>query len=171
MIYVHDNPQGLEFNSILYVFMRHWYCPELPEHSFTGDTWFKVPAIRKETRDNVSYTIINSKIEMSAMMMISDNGRLLKANRVNLDQKVAPHQLQEIEREAFDISMWEKANQQPFPYALMFNSADVNRRYREKNGLNTDVYFSPASSNALFTEIKKAVSPRPCNCGKAHYLG
>ncbi len=171
MIYVHDNPQNLEFNSILYVFMRNWYCPEIPDHPFNGDTWFKVPAIRKETRDSVSYTIINSKIEMSAMMMVSDNGRLLKANRAKVDQKVAPSQLSEIEREAFDIPMWEKANQRPWPYAAMFNSADVNRRYREKNGTNTDAYFSVSSTNKLFTEVKKAVSPKPCNCGKAHYLG
>ena len=170
MIYVHDNPQNLEYNALLYVFMRHWYCPELPDHVFHGDTWFKVPAIRVETKDRVSYTIINSKIEMSAMMMLSDNGRLMKANRVNLDQKVPDHQLKEVEREAFDISQWEKANQTSFPYGKMFDSALVNARYRTRNGANTEAYFSISSTNQLFSQIKKVVSPKPCNCGKGHYL-
>jgi len=171
MIYVHDNPQKLEYNALLYVFMRQWYTPELPNHTFKGDTWFKVPAIRTETMDKVSYTIINLKLEMSAMMIISDNGRLMKANRVNLDQKVAPHQIEQIHEEAFDIPAWEKANQQAFPYDLMFNSAEVNRRYRALNGTSTNAYFSIDSSNSLFKEIKKSVSPKPCNCGKAHYMG
>ena len=171
MIYVHDNPQGLEFNALVYVFQRSWYCPELDNHKFTGDTWFKVPAIRVETRDSVSYTPINSKMEMTAMMMVSDAGMLLRANRTRLQQKVAQHQLIQIEQQAFDIPAWEKINQRSFPYELAHNGKEVQARYRAVNGTSTEAYFSIASENLLFTEIKKVVSPKPCNCGKPQYVG
>lgn len=170
-MYVHDNPQGLDFNAFVYVFSRSWYCPELETHKFTGDTWFKVPAIKVETRDSVSYTPINSKMEMTAMMMVSDTGMLLRANRVRLQQKVPEHQLIQIAQQAFDISAWEKINQKSFPYDLAHDGKAVQARYRAVNGTNSEAYFSIASENQLFTEIKKVVSPKPCNCGKAQYIG
>lgn len=171
MIYVHDNPQGIEYNSVLYVFLRKWYLPELDNHEFKQDSWFAVPAVRKETRDAVSFTIINSRMEMASMMMVSENGMLLKANRSKLQQKVPSHQLQQIEQQAFNIPAWEKLNQKSFPYEDMFDGKKVQQRYSAVNGSNSDAYFSIASENQLFTEIKKVVSPKPCNCGKAHYIG
>ena len=173
MIYVDPshNSNGIEYNSLMYVFMRKWYLPELPNFEFKNDSWFAVPALRTETRESVSYTIINSRLEMAAMMIVSENGMLLKANRSKLHQKVPDHQLQQIEQQAFNISNWEKINQLPFPYDDMFDGKKVKERYHSANGTNTEAYFSIASENQLFTEIKKVVSPKPCNCGKAHYLG
>lgn len=171
MIYVHDNPQGLEFNSVMYCFMRSWNCPVIPGFDFKGDTWFAVPAIRRETQRDVTFTIINSNIEMTAMMIVADNGMLLKATRVNLQQKVGQHQIEQIVQQAFDISKWEKMHQQTFPYGNMFDGKEVKKRYAAKNGSNTEAYFSIASENSLFTEIKKKVSPKPCNCGKPQYVG
>lgn len=171
MIYVHDNPNNLEFNSVMYCFMRSWNCPDIEGFDFKGDTWFAVPAIRRETQRDVSFTIINSKIELTAMMIVADNGMLLKATRVNLQQKVAQHQIEQIVAQAFDISKWEKMHQKSFPYENMFDGKQVQQRYQAKNGTNSEAYFSIASENQLFTEIKKKVSPKPCNCGKPQYIG
>jgi hypothetical protein len=173
MIYVHpdNNPSGLEYNAILYCFMRSWNCPDVEGFDFKGDTWFAVPALRRETQRDVAFTIINSKIEMTAMMIVADNAMLLKATRVNLNQKVAQHQIEQITQQAFDIGKWEKMHSQPFPYENMFDGKLVQKRYQAKNGTNSEAYFSIASENSLFTEIKKKVSPKPCNCGKPQYVG
>ena len=87
------------------------------------------------------------------------------------EQKVAQHQLIQIEQQAFDIPAWEKINQRSFPYELAHNGKEVQARYRAVNGTSTEAYFSIASENLLFTEIKKVVSPKPCNCGKPQYVG
>lgn len=170
-VYVHDNPQNLPFNAVMYAFMRQWYCPELEDHVFTGDTWFKVPAIKAETATSVSFTIINNKIELSSMMLISENSRLLRATRTRTDQLVPEAEMMRVRQVAFDIPAWELLHQKPFPYDKMFESALVNKRYKEINGNDSDAFFSIASADQLFTKIKTAVSPKPCNCGKQTYTG
>ena len=170
-VYVHDNPNDLPFNAVMYAFMRSWYCPTAEGLEFEGDTWFKVPAIRTETATSVSFTIINSKIEMSSMMLISETGRLLRATRTRTDQKVPDADMMRVRQQAFDIPSWELANQKPFPYANMFESSEVNRRYRLVNGTDSEAFFSIASQDPLFTKIKTVVTPKPCNCGKPTYTG
>ena len=172
-MFVHpdNNPSQLEYNSSMFCFMRSWNCPDIEGFDFKGDSWLAVPALRHETRQSVTFTIINSKIELTAMMIVADNGMLLKATRVNLQQKVPSHQIDQIVAQAFDISKWEKLHNKPFPYENMFDGKQVTRRYAAKNGNNSTEYFSIASENALFTEIKKKVSPKPCNCGKPQYIG
>lgn len=171
MIYVHDNPQGLNFNAVMYAFMRSWYLPELPNHRFKGDAWIKFPAIRVETPQAITYTPINLKIELSSMMLVNQDARLMRAVKARTDAKLMDFQMRQIESEAFDIPAWEKLNQQAFPYDQMFNAALVNKRYAERNGTSTNAYFSIDSDNTLFKEVRKAVTPKPCNCGKPHYVG
>jgi hypothetical protein len=171
MIYVHDNPGNINFNSVVYVFLRYWYTPDLTNHKFTSDSWFAVPAVKVETHNSVKYTLINNKLDFSAMMIVTDNGRLIRANRISIDNKVPSHQVRTIKQEAFSIPNWEHANQKSFPYDTMFDGARVSTRYQERNGTNKNAYFSTDSNNKLFTDIKRSVSPKPCNCGKATYIG
>ena len=169
-VFVFENPHNIDYNGYVYAFLRPWYCPELQNHTFNGDTWFKVPAIVAETKDTISYTAINNKVEMSALMLISDNGRLLKTYRTRTDQKVPQFQMQEIERTCFDISQWEQVNQQAFPYALMFEGAKMQARYKAINGATAEAYFSVSSDNKTYQEIRKVASPKPCNCGKKYVV-
>lgn len=169
-VYVHENPNNLQFNAVMYAFMRSWYCPDVDGLKFEGDTWFKVPAIRTETADSVSFTIINSKIELSSMMLISETGRLLRATRTRTDQKVPDADMMRVRQTAFDIPAWELENQRTFPYKNMFDSPEVNKRYRSLHN-SSDAFFSIASQDQLFTRIKTTVSPKPCNCGKTTYTG
>lgn len=170
MIYVHDNPGNIPYNATLYVFMRQWYLPELHNHKFTKDSWLKVPALREETRDSVTYTCINSNFEYTAMMRVTDNGRLVGAARTKPDQPITQLQLDDIARVAFDIPQWERINQMAFPYHEMFDGKLTNARYQALNGTSRAAFFTHETSDPLFREIKKTVSPRPCNCGKGYQV-
>lgn len=170
MVYVHNS--DLKFNAEVYVFMRSWYTPDLDNHTFTNDTWFIVPAIKSETPTRVNYTIINNKVEFSAMMIITDQGRLIRANRISVDNKVHMNEIRRIRQEAFNIPAWELENQKSFPYSTMFDGNRVTERYNAVNGdVGSKAYFSSDSINKLYTDIKRTVSPKPCNCGKAIYIG
>ena len=163
MTFVYD-PKGITFNGHVYAFLRSWYCPELEGVTFEGDTWFKVAAVRSS---NGSYSVINSKIEMTSLMMIGDNSRMLRSARMRTDLLVPDEEMMRVRQTAFDIPTWEMNNQQSFPYDRMFTPGDVNRRYQAINGVDGSAFFSTQSQEKLFTHIQKKLAPKPCTtCGR-----
>lgn len=167
MIYVHNNPGKLEYNSLLYVLIRQWNCPELPNHTFKSDTWFKVPCIRTDAGGNTSFTPVHSRIAYASIMSVTEDGVVIKSIQGSgYSGKLGPADFQELARHSFSIPDWEKLHNAPFPYADMFDSAKVNARYREIKGADSSAYFSKDSSNPLFKVIAAKTSPKPCNCGK-----
>lgn len=161
-IYVHDSP--VAFNTYVYAFMRSFHLPELEDQQLPlVDTWFMVPAVKHGTM----VSLANSDIELAALMMIDEDGYVVKGHRVNLQTAppLGQHELDMMKREAFDISMWEKIKQQSFPYATMFNKANIAARYRQ-SGATPATAMNIESSNITYQEIRKRVQPRPCTtCG------
>lgn len=150
------------FNATAYVFMRQWYCPELPcGKVFNEDQWFAVPAIQV----NGNYTLPHSKFEMASMMVIGDNKAVVKALRAPNHKQLDPTTMMNLQRRSFDIRKWEEENKQDFPYAKMFESADVTRRYSQKNK-DGSAFLEITSADPLYTHIRSAVGGRPCNCGR-----
>lgn len=163
MIYVHNAPEGLEFNAIVYCLMRAWHLPDIP-NIVPEDQWFSVPAVKI----GPIYNMVNSNFNLTALMMIDADGRVVKSHRVNLNiaPRVEGFELEELKRQSFDIPLWEETNQQEFPYATMFDPARISQRYAETNPIDNSAVYSGASTNTVYNQIRERIQPRPCNCGK-----
>lgn len=149
------------FNGCVYAYMRKWYCPDTEGLAFEEDTWFKFKAMSV----NGVYTPIHASIELTAMVVIGDDGQMIRAVRMNLNRKIPEAFRIRLEREAFDVTAWEEKNGKQFPYANMFNGGDITRRYGTEHK-GSSMFFSTESKNTLMMDIKKKMSGRPCNCGK-----
>jgi hypothetical protein len=164
MIYVHTPIEGLEFNAEVYCLMRAWHLPDLPDIG-TSDKWFKVPAVKI----GPVYNIINSYFDATALMILDTEGRLIKSHRVNLlmAPKIDGFELESLQREAFDIPLWEQVNQKDFPYSTMFDATRIAQRFTV-GGVqqNQQMMLTATSSNITYNAIREKVKKRPCNCGK-----
>jgi hypothetical protein len=171
MIFVHPSSSPLEFNALVFAMLRQWYTPDLPNHTFTHDTWFAIPAIKRESSGSVNYTLINSKIEATSLMLVTEEGRLLRSTGLTVDNKVTEADLLEIKSKAFDISQWEQAHNVGFPYSSMFNPQRIRERYVALHGDNLAPQVSQESQDPVFNRVKRKVQRKPCNCGKPVYIG
>lgn len=161
-IYVHDS--SIDFNLIVYCFMRAYHLPQIEGQEFPlKDTWFAIPAVKH----GPIVSLVNPNIELTALMMIDEEGRVVKAARVNpnIAPALSEFELNAIRKEMFDIPMWEKAQQKSFPYDTMFDKALVATRFKE-SGATQATAMNIDSSNITYQEIRKKVQPRPCTtCG------
>ena len=162
-VYVHNS--DLDFNTVIYCFMRSFHLPVLDGQELPlQDTWFIVPAVQHGPMIN----LVNSNIEVSALMMIDAEGRPVKAHRVNpnIAPTLSDYEISQIKKEAFDIPLWEQTQQRSFPYESMFDKEKMKASYAS-SGLTQQQVLSNTSSNILYNEIRKKVQPRPCTtCGK-----
>lgn len=162
-VYVHGN--DLHFNTTAFCFMRPYHLPNLPDQELPlKDTWFIVPAIQ----NGPMLTLISQNIMMMAIMVIDQNGRTVKAHRVNT--MTAPlltqHELDEIRKEAIDIPKWEQLNQQAFPYESMFDKTSMTQRVKA-SGTDFAKDARMESENIVYNQIRQRVKPQPCTtCGK-----
>lgn len=168
MVHVHD-ARGIPYNGFVYAFIRSWYCPEIEGVTFTGDTWFKVAAVKSRHPNGfTTYSPVNDRIELTSLMLIGDNSRMLRSARMRTDTAVPEEEMIRVRAAAFDVPSWELENKRSFPYSLMFTPADVNRRYQALNGTDGGAFFSTTSQDRLFTHIQKKLTPKPCTtCGKS----
>lgn len=161
-IYVHGS--DIDFNTLIYCFMRAYHLPSLEGQELPlKDTWFAVPAVKH----GPIIHLVNPNIEFTALMMIDKEGRVVKAARVNPNTAptLSEYELGEIQKEMFDIPMWEKTQQKSFPYESMFDKAKVAERFKE-SGATQQTVMNIESSNITYQEIRKKVQPRPCTtCG------
>lgn len=173
MVYVHkrSSPIYKRFNSVVYVLLRDWYAPDIPDRKFIGDTWFAVPAIRKEREDKVFYTLINNNIESIGLMIISEDGRMIRSASNVAETKVTSADLTEIKTQAFNIPEWESLNETPFPYSSMLNTQRIRQRFASTNGDDSSKMFDTSSKNQVFLRLKRKSQRKPCNCGKPVYIG
>lgn len=162
-VYVHNS--DLDFNTVIYCFMRAYHLPTLDEQELPlQDTWFIVPAVQYGPVIN----LVNSNIAVSALTMIDATGRVVKGSRINPNTAptLTDHEIAKIKKEAFDIPLWEKTNQKAFPYASMFDKAGMTTRLAN-SGLTQQDIMSQTTSNMLYNEIRTKVRGRPCTtCGK-----
>lgn len=164
MIYVHTPIEGLQFNALVYCLMRSWHLPDLPDIG-TVDKWFKVPAVKI----GPVYNLVNSNFDFTALMMLDQEGRLVKSHRVNINlaPKIDGYELESLQREAFDIPLWEEINEKDFPYASMFDSTRISQRFVSTGAqANQQALLESSSSNVTYNAIRERVKPKPCNCGK-----
>lgn len=154
-IYVYNNPGNIAFNSYLYAFVRAWYTLD-----GSNDLWLKVPALNS----GGSILCINSNIESIALLLLADDGTVLKSHSSQLRQPkvVDAATLQSIDNSALNVSEWEKQHQEPFPFAEMFDNDKVRERYKQKFGHDKPNYDQIADVN--YRQVKRIVTP-PARCG------
>lgn len=155
----------MHFNTVAHVCMRAIHLPVLDNGQELPlvDTWFTVAAIQH----GPMVSLVNNNMELSALMIIDGNGRTVKAHRVNV--LTAPvlegFELNRIKAEAFDIPLWEKTHNKPFPYETMFDKLAMTRRYNEV-GATPSSLIGIDSNNETYNAIRKRVQPAPCKtCG------
>jgi hypothetical protein len=155
----------MHFNTVVYACMRAIHLPmfeggqELP----LVDTWFAIAAIQH----GPMVSLVNNNVELSALMIIDAAGRTVKAHRVNT--LTAPvlegFELNKVKAESFDIPLWEKTHNKPFPYETMFDKFAMTRRFNEV-GATASSIMGIESNNETYNAIRKRVQPRPCTtCG------
>ncbi len=161
-IYVHNSE--IDFNTVIFCFMRSFHLPILEDQDLPlQDTWFMVPAVQH----GPMVSLVNPNIELTALMMIDQNGLVVKAHRVNphTTPPLGTYELELMKKEAFDIPLWEKIKQKSFPYETMFDKTAVAKRYREAGGTPATA-MNIESSNITYQTIRKKIQPRPCTtCG------
>jgi len=161
-IYVHEGE--VDCNLLVYCFMRSIHLPILEGQELPlQDTWFVVPAVTH----GPMVSLINLEIEMTALQMIDQNGRVVKAHRVNLNTApiLSQFEIDEIKKEAFDIPMWEQTNQKKFPYASMFDKEKMKQIF-DATGQTPASLMNIQSSNVTYQTVRKKIQPRPCTtCG------
>ncbi len=164
MIFVFNPIPGLEFNTLVYCLMRSWHLPDL-EGIGTEDKWFKVPAVKI----GPVYNLINSNFDFTALSMLDQEGRVIKSHRINLNTvpKIDGYELESLQREAFDIPLWEEVNQKEFPYASMFEQGRISQRFAASDPVaNQQAMLTSSSTNITYNAIRERIKPKPCNCGK-----
>jgi hypothetical protein len=161
-IYVHGS--DIAFNTLIYCFMRAYHLPTLEGQDLPlKDTWFAVPAVKH----GPIIHLVNPNIEFTALMMIDSAGHVVKAARVNpnIAPALSEFELAEIQKEMFDIPLWEKTQQESFPYDSMFEKTAVAERFKA-TGATPATAMNIESSNITYQTIRKKVQPRPCTtCG------
>lgn len=154
----------LTFNEYVYAFMRSYHLPDVEGQTFPQkDTWFIVAALRQNNIVN----LVSAQIEATALMLIDSEGRTIKAHRINplTAPRISVEEINAIRKEAFDIPLWEKLNQKPFPYKSMFDRTRMQQRFMS-SGLTKEVAMNIESSNITYNAIRKKIQPRPCTtCG------
>ncbi|AFH14680.1 hypothetical protein LU11_gp149 [Pseudomonas phage Lu11] len=154
----------VDFNIIVYCLMRAVHLPELEGQELPlVDTWFAVPAVKHGPMVALAY----GDIEMAALQMIDADGKVVKAHRVN-PHTVPPltnYEMDLVRKEAFDIPLWEKTTNTPFPYATMFDK-DLSKRRFVESGSTKSTMLNIESTNETYNIIRKKIQPRPCTtCG------
>jgi len=162
-IYVHG-AEDIGFNLIVYCFMRSLHLPILEGQELPlVDTWFAVPAVQH----NTMVSLVNPNVELAALQMIDQHGRVVKAHRVNLNTAptLSSFEVGEIKKEAFDIPLWERTNQKAFPYDTMFDKAKMKEIFAQ-TGHTAASLMNIQSDNVVYQQIRKKIQPRPCTtCG------
>lgn len=164
MIYVFDNPNNIQYNSHIYVFLRSWFTPD----SIVADSWFKVAALRTDMANNKKhYTATNANMTISSLATVADDGTLIKMMRNTPNVKLPDDVFQLIVEEAINIPLYESNNQRSFPYTEMFTKLKIKERFERKFGPASSI-MNPMVDNAVFNKIASApqFKPKPCNCGK-----
>ena len=172
-IYVHHNPGNVNYNAYLLMFIRSWYMPTREGDPVQNDSWLRVPAIKtsKHNSNNAHYTCVNGNLELvSVMTIVEETGKLSRIARGRPGYVLQRFRVEDILKEAIDISEWEYTRQQSWPYNLMFDKVLIQYRFRQKYGDNRAKYMDPTSDNQTFMQIRKLVLPKPCGCGRAKYV-
>lgn len=164
MIYVHNNPNNIQYNDFVYVFMRLWFLPTTQQISINDDAWLKVPALRTDLSGGRKHYILpHPNLDTVCLVKVSSTGHLLKMHTSKLNEELDPIVFANLQENSISVSHWEEQNQQGWPYDNMFNQAAIKQRYELKFGQSTyDKHISNVSYNQIATKHK----PRPCNCGK-----
>lgn len=167
-IFVYNNPNNIDYNSYLLMFVRSWYLPTQKGEPPLNDSWLRVPALKTQRFNNASYTCCNGNLELISVMTIAeDTCKLTKVARGNSGFIIDYRLVEDIIKESTDISEYEKIGQKSWPYELMFDKNLIQYRYYQKYGDDRAKYMDPTSNNIPFMEIRKIVTPRPCSgCGK-----
>lgn len=174
MIYVHpdNNPGNLEYTHKIFMFVKSWFVP-VEEGVVPNDTWYAVPAIKSQgLAGQTIYTPININIESVSLMIVDEEGKVIKASRVAPGRELPESNLESIKREVFDISDWERGTGQAWPYRKMFDSKLITARYQSKYGTDQTPFQAIMSdTNNAYNNARASVMARPCNCGKPQYSG
>lgn len=168
-MYVHpdNNPGNIPFDSELYVFVKSWFIP-VEDGGTSEDRWLVIPALKQvDSNGRESYTPININVETIAMMVLTTDGKVVKAPSVPSGKQMPNAEFEAIKRDAFNISEWEKTTSRAWPYAEMTSGKLVRQRYVNKYGNNQAPYGAVLSDSSIsYNNARASVMSRPCNCGK-----
>lgn len=174
-IYVHNNPNNIEYNAYVLMFIHSWYMPTQRGEPIAEDTWMRVPAVKTQgfsAHALPTYTALNANLSLvSSVDIAEDSGKVLKAFRARPGKEVPREDIDDIIRQAIDISDWEYSHKKPYPFNLMFNQELITYRFKTKhpNSERAD-FYNKVSSNITYNKIKKSITPKPCNCGRPKYV-
>lgn len=164
MIYVHDNPNNIQYNDYVYVFMRLWYLPTTPQISFSDDAWLKIPALRTDlSGGRKHYMLPNQNLDTVCLSKVSSTGHLLQMHKSKLDEPLDPIVFATLQENSFNVSFWEEQNKTGWPYANMFSQVAIKQRYEAHFGTAT---YDKQIDNISYKQIAAKHKPKPCNCGK-----
>ncbi len=167
-MYVHpdNNPGNIEYDCGLYVFIKSWFMP-VEEGGTSEDRWLFIPALRSRgLADQELFTAININLETVAMMVVTEDGVVTKGASIPPGKKVPKEEFEAVKREALNISEWERATGQAWPYSKMFEGRLVRERYQAKYGSNQAPYGAVLSDTSIsYNNVRRAMMSRPCNCG------
>jgi len=170
MIFVFNNPNNIIYNDYIYVFLRSWYMPSVPEFTITGDKWLKLPALRTDMSENRQhYTCCNANAALSALITIAANGSVLRVGRATPNTVCDETVFALIKEDAINVELWERNNNKPWPYDNMFAKTLVKKRYEVVYGTNTTP-FNENINDAAYNAISSKLKPKPCNCGKTKVI-
>lgn len=175
MTYVHpnNNPGGIEYNTTLFMFVKSWFMP-VEAGATMNDTWLIVPALRSAglAAGTDIYSPININLENVALMIVTAEGKVLKASRVPTGKLLPAEEFKAVQKDAFNIPEWERTTNQAWPYQEMFNGKKIRERYQEKFGTDQSAFGAILSDTSIsYNKARAAVMARPCNCGKPSYSG
>lgn len=168
-MYVHpeNNPGNIEYNASIYVFVKSWFMPT-ETGAIVSDTWLKIPALKEPALiSGYRYTSLNINVETISMMVLTDEGIVIRASDVPPGKQMPIQEFEAIKKDALDIGEWEKTNSMPWPYRKMFDGKAIRERYQQKYGTNQLPFGAVLSDSSVsFNTARAAVMSRPCNCGK-----
>lgn len=168
-MFVHpdNNPGNIDYNSSLYMFVKSWFLPT-EEGSTMVDTWLRIPALKSENLSGgYSYTSLNINVDTISMMVVTEEGTVLKASSVPPGKVLPSAEFEAVKRDALDVSEWERTRNTPWNYRMMFDSKSIRERYQLRYGNNTAPYGAVLSDTSIsYNSARRAVMSRPCNCGK-----
>lgn len=167
MIYVHNNPNNIQYNDYMYLFMRLWHLPTTSFLSITEDSWLKVPVLRTDLAGGRKfYTLPNQNLDSASVIKLTSDGYLLKMiQKPKLEETIDPLVFESVKENAINVSFWEEQNQRAWPYDNMFSHAAMKQRRDLKFGTTNHTFDLPVT-NVMYTQIASKHKPKPCNCGK-----
>lgn len=175
MIYVHpnNNPGNIEYNTTLFMFVKSWFMPA-EAGATMNDAWLIVPALRSPglAPGSEAYSPLNINLENVALMILTEQGKVLKASRVPTGKILPLEEFNDVKKEAFNIPEWEKSTGQAWPYQSMFDGKAIRDRYQAKFGTDKTAFGAILSDTSIsYNKARASVMARPCNCGKPSYSG